>query len=231
MKLNNIKIGVLGGIGPESTSYFYAHLIEKFQKEFKPKDNTYFPNIIINSIPAPEIIDSKEISRSDLNNYYHGIKDLNKLQPDFIVMVCNTIHFFYEDIQKISKSRVLNLSELLSKKIKSHKADKICVLGTFSSVKNNIYKISEEKLLNLSDKDNSQVIELIRNYNKGLDKEKQIKIFNKLLNKILKQKNILVMLGCTELSLMNRSKSENVLSSLDLMVGELLRELKRINKS
>lgn len=231
MKLNNKKIGILGGIGPESTSYFYAHLIDELQKEFILKDNTYFPNIVINSIPAPEIINSQRIKRSDLVVYYQGVKELNKFKPDFIVMICNTIHFFHQEIKKISKSNVLNLSELIAKKINSHKDKKICVLGTFSSVKNNIYKISEKKIFSLPDKELILIARLISDYSRGHNKDKQAKIFNSILNKIFKNNKVIVVLGCTELSLMNKSKNKNILSSLDLMVDETIKELKRISKS
>jgi hypothetical protein len=51
-----VRIGVLGGIGPEATGEFYNKLIAKFQERGLIKTNRDFPQIVINSIPAPELI-------------------------------------------------------------------------------------------------------------------------------------------------------------------------------
>ena len=53
---NNFKIGILGGIGPEATGEFYNKLIKRLQEKDLIKSNKDFPQIFINSIPAPELI-------------------------------------------------------------------------------------------------------------------------------------------------------------------------------
>ncbi len=53
------KIGILGGIGPEATGHFYLKLIKRLQETGRIKRNTDYPQIIINSIPAPELVDEK----------------------------------------------------------------------------------------------------------------------------------------------------------------------------
>ena len=92
----NRKIGILGGIGPEATGEFYLNLVSKFQKEGLIKSNKDFPPIIVNSIPAPELI-YEEVSDKDLEPYIMGLKELEKFGADFIVMACNTIYLFYDN--------------------------------------------------------------------------------------------------------------------------------------
>ena len=58
-------IGVLGGIGPEASVEFYAKLVKKLQESGMIKRNEDFPKIIINSIPAPELVGEK-IRKKDI---------------------------------------------------------------------------------------------------------------------------------------------------------------------
>ncbi len=88
---------MLGGIGPEATGEFYSKLIRSLQEKKLIKNNKDFPHIIINSIPAHELI-SHKISDEELKPYIEGLKELDKFGVDFIVMVCNTIHLFYDEL-------------------------------------------------------------------------------------------------------------------------------------
>ena len=83
MLAKTIKIGVLGGIGPEATATFYFELIQRLQAEGLVKDNTDFPQILINSIPAPELVFNKTTEK-DLRPYEEGLKELDSFGVDFI---------------------------------------------------------------------------------------------------------------------------------------------------
>lgn len=225
MKSNNIKIGVLGGIGPEATSYFYKKLIEQIQSVLHPKRNTDFPQIIINSIPASELIYSKKISDEELSVYKKGIEDLNKHKPDFIVMVCNTIHLFYDDLQKVSNAKVINMREVILKRIADSGCGSVCILGTPSTISNNLYYAPGKKYLNLTKKQSSLITKIIENYNLGKKVNEQRQIFNKLLNNV-RGKCDLMVLSCTELALLNENRDKKIMNSLDIMVEETIGTIK-----
>src|SRR3989344_1847215 len=116
----NLKIGVLGGIGPEATAEFYSKLIQKLQEKNLIKTNKDYPQIIINSIPAPELI-YERISKEDLKPYIRGLKELDKFNPDFIIMVCNTIHLYYDLLQKEIKTKIIDLRKELELYVKKKK--------------------------------------------------------------------------------------------------------------
>lgn len=226
MKLNNFKLGVLGGIGPEATAHFYTKLIEDFQIDYKPHKNTEFPQIIINSIPAPELLYSGSIKDNDIVYYKNGIRDLNKHNPDFIIMVCNTIYLFYEELQRNSRAKILDIRKSVLEKIKCLPRTRVIVLGTPNTINKKLYFVEGRDYTDLSDKDVSSISELIKKYNLGINKELQINLFNKILLKNVKDGNIII-LGCTELSLMNRTKSSSIIDTLDIMVEETLKLLLR----
>lgn len=72
------RIGVLGGIGPEATAEFYLKLIRTLQMQGVIKRNEDFPQILINSIPAPALI-YDAISDEELRSYIDGLKELDCL--------------------------------------------------------------------------------------------------------------------------------------------------------
>lgn len=224
MKSNNIKIGVLGGIGPEATSYFYRKLIEQIQSILRPKRNTDFPQIIINSIPTPELIYSKKISDRDLSAYKKGLRELNKHNPNFIVIVCNTIHLFYDDLQKCSKSKIINMSDAILRRIENSGRSNICILGTPNTINNNLYYVPSKKYLNLTKKQSSLITKIIENYNLGIKIDTQRKLFNNLLEDVEKKCDLIV-LGCTELALLNENADEKIINSLDVMVKETIKAI------
>ena len=63
----------------------------RLQENGHIKNNKDFPQIIVNSIPAPELI-QETVSDSDLTPYVSGLRELDRFGVDVIVMVCNTIH-------------------------------------------------------------------------------------------------------------------------------------------
>ena len=52
-------VGIIGGLGPETTSEFYLDLVFSCQK----KDKTHRPSIIIASVPLSYSIEEDAISR------------------------------------------------------------------------------------------------------------------------------------------------------------------------
>ncbi len=230
MKSNNFKIGVLGGIGPEATAYFYEKLIENFQSTFHPQKNTEFPQIIINSIPAPELIYFGEIKYKDVFWYKKGIRDLNKHNPDFIVMVCNTIHLFYKELQQISKSKILNIAECILKRINDLPQKDVYILGTPNTITEELYYTKNKNYFGINEKDSLFISKLVKKYNLGIDRDIQADLFNKFLEKVNTDNNIII-LGCTELALMNRVSDNNVINSLDIMVEETLSLYNKQNKN
>lgn len=49
-------IGVLGGMGPESTALFYQKIIKQYQKQYGAKNDEDYPEIFIYSLPIPDIV-------------------------------------------------------------------------------------------------------------------------------------------------------------------------------
>ena len=159
-----MKIGILGGIRPEATGYFYVSLISKLKCSGLKKRNKDYPQFVINSINAPELV-SSEISDSEIKPYVDGIKELALHQPDFIVMVCNTIHV-YRDllIEKSGFNKILSLRDIVREELNKVPLP-ICILATPSTLKNKLFYYDDSNYTNLEKEDLEEISQIVVDFN------------------------------------------------------------------
>lgn len=203
----NLKIGVLGGIGPEATGEFYCKLIKELQKRKLIKRNSDYPNIIVNSIPAPELVFDK-ISRSELKPYIDGLKFLDRRGVDFIVMVCNTIHLHYDELQARIRTPILDLRAACKKTIAGKK--RVMVIGTPSTIKLGLYEFPEIEYERLTEKEMAQISGSILKFNRG----EQARISDICR----KHRGAQMILACTEISMMLKKENIPNISTLEILV-------------
>ena len=219
-----MRIGILGGIGPESTAIYYSKFISEFQKRGLINTNKDFPQIIINSIPAPELINDK-IFEEGLKPYIKGLKELDEFGVDFIVMVCNTIHLYYDKLQKEINTPILDLREELKKLLKRNGIKSILVIGTPNTIKQGLYKFEDIKYFELTEKEIEQLTDLIFNFNKGIKKEKQIKKVTKICQKYLNEGVEVIILGCTEFAIMLDKAKFPKINTIDVLVEATINKI------
>lgn len=221
-----IKIGVLGGIGPEATGEFYNKLINKLQEKGLIKSNKDFPQIIINSIPAPELIYDK-ISNKDLEPYVNGLKELDKFEINFIVMICNTIHLYYDKLQSEIKSQIIDLRKELKNHLIKNKIKSAFIIGTPNTIKKGLYKFENIKCLEPDEKEIKQLSDSIFNFNKGYQKEKQTQETKNICIKYLNQGAETIILGCTEFAVMLKDETLPKVNTIDVLVNSTIDKIKK----
>ncbi len=218
-----LKIGVLGGIGPEATAEFYRKLIEKLQKTGIIKTNTGFPQIIINSIPAPELIQDK-ISDEDLEPYVLGIKELDNFDVDFIVMVCNTIHLYYGLLQKEIKTPIVDLRVEVKKYLLEQKIKSAFIVATPETIKKGLYRFENSEIKEPNKKEIKQLSNTIFLFNKGIKKQEQIKKVRKIYQKYIYGEVTHILLGCTEFAVMLENENIPKINTLDVLVDATIKK-------
>lgn len=226
--MKKIKIGILGGIGPEATGEFYNKLITRLQEEGLIESNKDFPQIIINSIPAPELI-YDTVSDDELKPYIEGLKELDRFKVNFIVMVCNTIYLYYDKLQKQIKTPILNLREELKKLLIKNNIKSTLILGTPLIIKRGLYKFDGIKSFEPSEEEIKKLTYLIFNFNKGVEKELQIQKLKNICEKHIKDGAETIILGCTELSLMLEKEKLSKINTINVLVNSTLEKFKELN--
>ncbi|MFB0564725.1 MAG: aspartate/glutamate racemase family protein [Candidatus Aminicenantaceae bacterium] len=100
-------IGILGGMGPEATSYFYELIIKNTKAS---KDQEHIQVVIYSNPKIPPRTDAIfEKGPSPLSLLIEGVKILRQAGANFIVMPCVTAHYYYREVVKHEKIPFLNL--------------------------------------------------------------------------------------------------------------------------
>src|SRR4030042_3085815 len=102
-------IGILGGMGPESTAHFFSLIIKNTAAA---KDQDHIPVLIYNLPQIPErtpAILGKGPSPVPLLR--KGVRTLARAGADFIVIPCISAHPFLRDVRRSSAVPILRLLE------------------------------------------------------------------------------------------------------------------------
>ncbi len=132
-------VGIIGGIGPESTIEYYRYIISFFRK-YK-KDGNY-PEIIINSINMKKMLDFIGSGNLEKVTKYltDAIRKVTSAGADFGVLASNTPHIVFNEIRKNSPIPLLSIVEETCKKAKEFHFKKVGLFGTIFTMQNNFYE-------------------------------------------------------------------------------------------
>ena len=222
-------VGIIGGLGPETTAKFYMQVVSLCAK----KNKTQRPNILIANIPITFELEEKFINRSEGKREFcalltNAAKTLEKSGADFIVLPCNTAHVFIDDVKDSVNIPVLNIIDESVKTLKSRGVEKVGLLATPSTVKNKLFdkKINLIKPNKLNQKKMGLIINRILN-NQSID-ENRIELLK--IIKSISEKSDVLLLACTDLQLLITEKEINgieIFDTMQILAKATIRELTR----
>ncbi len=199
---------ILGGMGTMATESL-VHLLN--ERVVTHKDQDYLNYVLFNHATVPDrtayILDAT--NDSPLPYLLDDIEKQNLLKPDFIVLTCNTAHHFFDTLQAATPIPILHMpKEAVKEVLKQKEVGKVAFFGTTGSVKAGIYEtqmrqaglevyLPTEKL---QDKINHLIYHDIKE-NDFLNQSLYVEILKDAVDAGCKQ----IILGCTELSLMEAS--------------------------
>ena len=201
------KLGLVGGMGPESTIPYY-HDIVYGVKERVGKD--YFPNLTIESIDVFDILRlCGEEKYDELTDYLlHAVTNLARSGADFAALSANTPHIVFSRLQELSPIPLISIVESACKEAEKRNLKKIGLLGTIFTMTEDFFK---EPLLRKkidivvpSDMEMEYVNQKISTeLENGIVKKETLEGFKEIILRMQAEENIeAVILGCTELPLL-----------------------------
>jgi aspartate racemase len=194
-------IGILGGMGTQAGLDFCNKLAKLNAGKL---DQQYPMFVLYNKSNTPKRPENLKKYYNVLKGLVEGCKMLQKNKCKFIVMPCNTAHYWHEDIQKKIKIPLISMPKEVYKHTKKtcKKNSKIGILCTEATLKTKIYNqyfdkgfnlVSPEKLLQKNSVNKS--IKLVK---MGKIKEAE-KVIRPAVNYLIKNQCKKIILGCTEL--------------------------------
>lgn len=226
------SVGIIGGIGPESTIQYYRDIISGYKKKITDGSS---PSIIINSIDITKMLNLLSKNEDDLVKYLNDeIYKLKNSGVDFCVLAANTPHAVFEKLQAVSYIRLISIVEVTSERSSKLGLKKILLLGTKFTMTGNFYpKVFSEKNIEVVTPNSKQqdyihqiyFDELIKGVVRQETKQQLLKIISDI-----KSKNHIdgIVLGGTELSLiLKEEKYENlpILDTTNLHIQKIVDEI------
>ena len=204
-------IGILGGMGPLATAEVFRRIVEKTPAK---RDQNHPRIIIYNNPKIPDrtafILGNGEDPRHEL---IASARKLESWGADFIIMPCNTAHFFAETIQKAIRIPLVNMVEETAKVVRRMGLRKVGLLATDGTLKGLVYHRALLKhgvgIAVPNRKDQRKVMDAIY---KGV-KAGNVELGRRLLLEVakrLEKRSEGIIAGCTEVSVALRQEDLSV---------------------
>ena len=133
------RVGMIGGLGPESTLDYYQLLIETYRNKTKSEGS---PEIIIYSMDINIILKFMENQEWDnlVQCLTSAIEMLYKAGVDFAFISANTPHIVFDRVNELSPIPLLSIVEQTCKYIQKSRVKKVGLLGTKFTMQSDFYE-------------------------------------------------------------------------------------------
>lgn len=226
------KVGLVGGIGPESTISYYHDIVYGVQKAV---GRDFFPDISIESIDLfqwVELCDQKKYDEL-VKFTLEPVERLKNSGADFAVLTANTAHLIFDEVQASSAIPLLSIVEAAADEAARRGYTKVGLLGTGFTMKNTFFKTAFQKrsieVVVPDEADMDFIHEKIYSelvYEKIVPETQERLI--QIANKLVKESGIQgLVLGCTELPLILNDAITPVpcLDTVKIHVAAIIREI------
>lgn len=219
-------LGVIGGMGPEATSYYYENVIAHTDASC---DQEHIDMVILSHATMPDRTeailtgDNKHL----INLLCNDARTLETLGVANIAITCNTSHYFYDYIQKAVNIPVINMiQESVAYAVRDYdNVKRVGIMATDGTINSKIYhkacrkagvtpvKLSEERQKDVM----SLIYEDIKAGRPG-DRRK----FDRVVSEFMRKGCDVIILACTELSVFKGKHDvpSICLDAMDVLVKE-----------
>jgi aspartate racemase len=120
-------VGIVGGLGPESTIDYYRRILAAWERE----DPLTAPSIVIDSLDARRALRLVESDRSALIEYLlASLRRLAGAGVDFAVMTANTAHIVFDEVSAQSRVPLVSIVEVCAEEAQRRGLTRVGLLGT-----------------------------------------------------------------------------------------------------
>lgn len=132
-------VGLIGGVGPESTIEYYRFIIDAYRQ--RTRDDTY-PSIIINSVDVNEYVALATAGQFDkfADGLVIEIDKLGRAGADFGALAANTPHIVFDELQKRSAIPLISIVEATRDRARAMGLKRIALFGTRFTMTGGFYQ-------------------------------------------------------------------------------------------
>lgn len=131
-----LTLGLIGGLGPESTIDYYRRILEAWGGE-KPRSS---PHVLIDSLDVDYGLELVEHDRPALIDYLlESVRRLAAAGCDFAAMAANTPHVVFDDLVSRSPIPLVSIVEACAEEAKKRRMQRVGLLGTRFTMEGSFY--------------------------------------------------------------------------------------------
>jgi aspartate racemase len=133
------RIGILGGISPESTVEYYRYITRNYTQRF---GDYGYPEIIIYSVSFQPYVDWPNEERWDrvAEGLSQAAQSLQAAGADFILIAANTMHLVLDQVQASVHVPILSLLDVVAEAILAREIQTVGLLGTRFTMDKPLYR-------------------------------------------------------------------------------------------
>jgi aspartate racemase len=133
------KIGIVGGLGPESTITYYQGIITAFQPTYEALG---YPEIVIESVDLRTFMQEAELGSWDRITHMlvERCDSLKAAGAQFGAIASNTPHRVFDKIQEATSLPLLSIVEATRRHVLELGIYRVCLLGTQITMESDFYQ-------------------------------------------------------------------------------------------
>jgi aspartate racemase len=208
------RIGILGGLTPESTVPYYMHIVHRYQETFH---NHAFPEVVIFSVSFQQFDDWMSVEDWDSMELElaKGLKSLHDAGADFAVIATNTMHNLFEKLDRRNIIPLLSLVDATGAQIKKQGLKKVGLIGTKFAMNKPYYREGLAKygvkVVVPDEEDQKEVGRVIFDeLSYGVLKDESRANYLAIMERLKKKGAQGVILGCTEIPLLIKQEHTKI---------------------
>lgn len=226
------KLGLIGGMGPESTIPYYHDIVYGVQEALGEQ---VFPELTIESVNVFKVLGlCGEQKYDELTEYLmRAIDNLTKSGADFAALSANTPHIVFDRLKEQSRIPLISIVEATCEEAQRRGLKKIGLLGTIFTMRGEFFKApfsksgidiivpTEEEMELINDKISSEL-------EVGITKDETLVLFQQIINRMRDKEGIeAIVLGCTELPLLLDDEVSPVpcLDTMQIHIGSIVKAI------
>jgi aspartate racemase len=199
-------IGILGGMGPVATGEFFHRILVLCQRQHHAVQDGDYPPILLYSMSLQGSNESGIGNARILEReFVDGITKLCAAGCDFVVIPCNTAHYFVERLRKDVKTPIVSIIDLTVDTVRARGFRTVGVLASESAYGHGVYAHPLERhgilAVAPNDVERTALVRIVRNVMGGRRTEADRRTMRRIARRLHADAGIeAVIVGCTELS-------------------------------
>ncbi|MBR5798870.1 MAG: amino acid racemase [Lachnospiraceae bacterium] len=201
------KLGLVGGMGPESTIPYYHDIVYGVHEKL---GGDVFPELAIESVNIFKMLAYfKQEDYDGLTEYLmDAVNHLIQGGADLVALSANTPHIIFDRLQELSAVPLVSIIEATKDEAVRLNYQRIGLLGTIFTMKGAFFRKPFEEsgieIITPTDEEMAYLNQkIITELELGILKEDTLKDFQKVIRRMQEENGIeAIILGCTELPLL-----------------------------